>query len=260
MAEPEVRDDLTFSIADIIDNQLETSDKIEIGRVADIEAEWRDDGQLVLINLVTGPQALARRVSSRLLPIFRFFLRDRFEHRISVKEVESFGPTLHLRDKAADYPVGQSERWIAEHILRWIPGSGYFPIILPECEALARSALARWIGAEMQSKRTIFIGDLLGSGILTADGRHIGHVVDIQLTRGNEHKATALVYGAHGWLYRWHVLAPLAGKFGLSFEPDTIPWNAVDRFENLTITLKRGYEPEPKKQRLLPPAKKDDER
>lgn len=259
MDRPEVHDDLTFSIADIIDNQLETSDKIEIGRVADIEAEWRDEGQLVLTNLVTGPQALAGRVSSRLRPIFRFFLRDRFEHRIPIKEVEKFGPTLHLRGKAADYPVGQSDRWIADHILRWIPGSGYSPIILPGCEAPARSALARWIGAEMQSKRTIFIGNLLGSKILTADGRHIGHVVDIQLTRDNEHKATSLVYGAHGWLYRWHVLASFASKFGLRFEPDTIPWNAVDRFENLTVIIKRGYEPEPQKLRLLPSVKKDDE-
>ena len=242
MDKPGVRDDLTFSVADIIDNQLETSDKIEIGRVADIEGEWRDDGQLVLTNLVTGPQALAGRVSSRLRPIFRFFLRDRFEHRIPIKEVENFGPTLHLRGRAADYPVGQSDRWIADHILRWIPGSGHFPNILPECEARARSATARWVGAEMQSKRTIFIGDLLGSKILTADGIHIGHVVDIQLTRSDEHKATALVYGAHGWLYRWHVLVvPFASRFGLSFEPDTIPWNAVDRFEYLTIILKRGY-------------------
>ena len=125
MDEPRVRDDLTFSVADIIDNQLETADKIEIGRVADIEAEWRDDGQLVLTNLVTGPQALAGRVSSCLEPIFRFFLRDRFEHRIPVKEVENFGPTLHLRGKAAQYPVGQADKWIADHILRWIPGSGH---------------------------------------------------------------------------------------------------------------------------------------
>ena len=247
------------SVADILDNQLETSDKVEIGRVADIEVEWSDDGQLVLTNLVTGPQALAGRVSSRLRPIFSLFIRDRFEHRIAIKEVENFGPTLHLRGRAADYPVGQSERWIADHILRWIPGSGHSPIILPECEALARSALTRWIGAEIQSKRTIFIADLLGSKILTAEGKHIGHVVDIQLDRGNQHKVTALVYGAHAWLYRWHVLAPFASKFGFSFEPDTIPWHAVDQFENLTIILKRGYEPEPKKQRLLHPVKKDDE-
>ncbi len=125
MDQSNVREDRTFSVADILDNQLETSDKIEIGRVADIEAEWRADGQLVLTNLVTGPQALAGRVSSPLRPIFRFFLRDRFEQRIPIEEVEGYGPTLHLRGKAAEYPVGQSERWISDHILRWIPGSGH---------------------------------------------------------------------------------------------------------------------------------------
>jgi hypothetical protein len=38
--------------------------------------------------------------------------------------VKKFGPTLHLRGKAEQYDIGQSDRWIAEHILRWIPGSG----------------------------------------------------------------------------------------------------------------------------------------
>jgi hypothetical protein len=52
-------------------------------------------------------------------------LRDRFEHRIPIDDIEDFKPTLHLRRNAADYKVGQSERWIADHILRWIPGSGY---------------------------------------------------------------------------------------------------------------------------------------
>src|SRR5436305_13584776 len=93
---------------DIMDSQLETRDKRHIGRVADIEAEWRDDGKLVLTNIVTGPQALTGRVASHLLPIARFLLRDRFEHRIPLSEVENFGPTLHLRRKAKDYAVGQS--------------------------------------------------------------------------------------------------------------------------------------------------------
>ncbi len=123
--EPMYRHDQALSIADILDNQLETSDQIEISRVADIEAEWRDDGTLVLTHVVTGPQALARRVPSHLEPIFRFLLGNRFEHRIPLSDIEDFAPTLHLRKKAADYAVGQSERWIADHILRWIPGSGY---------------------------------------------------------------------------------------------------------------------------------------
>ena len=112
------------AISDIIDNQLETRDKHKIGRVADIEAEWREDGRLVLTHIVTGPQALAGRVASHLEPLFKFLLRDRFEHRLPISEIEDFGPTLRLRKKAADYQVGQADTWIAEHILRWIPGSG----------------------------------------------------------------------------------------------------------------------------------------
>ncbi len=109
---------------DFMDSQLETSDKRHIGRVADIEAEWRDDGRLVLVNIVTGPEALTGRVASHLRPIARFLLRGRFEHHIPLSDVENVGPTLRLRKKAKDYSVGQSDRWIADHILRWIPGNG----------------------------------------------------------------------------------------------------------------------------------------
>ncbi len=116
--------DELFSIRDILDSQLLTSDGRRIGRVADIEAELRADGSLRLTNLIVGPQALAGRVHRGLELLFRFFLRDRFEYRIPISEVNKFGPTLHLRGKADQYDVGQSERWIAEHILRWIPGSG----------------------------------------------------------------------------------------------------------------------------------------
>lgn len=91
--------------------------------------------------------------------------------------------------------------------------------------------------------KTLYIGDLLGSKIVTSEGKKIGHVVDIEITPDQEHKVTVLVYGRHGWLFRWHVLHPFAEKFGLRFEPDSVPWDAVDRFEHLTITLKPGREP-----------------
>lgn len=118
------RSDDVFSVRDILDSQLETSDHIEIGRVADITVEVYDDGTVVLTHVITGPQALAGRVNLRLKPLFRFVLRDRFEHAIPMSELKEFGPTLYLHGKAKQYAVGQSERWIADHILRWIPGSG----------------------------------------------------------------------------------------------------------------------------------------
>ncbi len=122
--EQALRDDI-FSIRDIMDSQLETSDDIEIGRVADIEAEWREDGSLVLTSLMNGPQTLMGRVSPHLTQVARWLFRDKFDHCIPISDVERFGPTLRLRGRAEDYPVGRSERWIAQYILRWIPGSGY---------------------------------------------------------------------------------------------------------------------------------------
>src|SRR6188472_287460 len=90
--------DRTLTMRDIMDGQLESNEGRELGRVADIEAEWRDDGSLVLTHLVVGPQALAGRVSSRLRPIARWLLRDRFEHRVPISEVAKLsGGTVHLR-------------------------------------------------------------------------------------------------------------------------------------------------------------------
>lgn len=109
----------------IMDNQLETCDDIEIGRVADIEAELHPDGRLVLTKLMTGPEALAGRVSSHLRPIVHFLLRNRFEHSIPIDEIDGFHPTLRLRGRAIDYATGESERWIANHIFRWLPRSGW---------------------------------------------------------------------------------------------------------------------------------------
>src|SRR5947207_2526778 len=98
----------------------------------------------------------------------------------------------------------------------------------------------------MQHPKSLFLEDLLGSKIVTAEGKTIGHVVDIRITHGREYIVTALVFGQHGWLYRWHVLHSLAEKFGLRIEPNTIPWDVVERFECCTVTLKPGYEPKRK--------------
>ena len=110
---------------DILDGQLESADRRKLGRVADVEAEWRPDGTLVLKDLLIGPQALAGRVSSHLRPIARALLRDRFEHRIPVGAIKEIGPTVRLLGPAAHYDVGHAEEWIVDHILRFIPGSGH---------------------------------------------------------------------------------------------------------------------------------------
>lgn len=110
-------------MGDLMDMQIEACDGHNLGRVADVEAELREDGSLVLTHLVTGPQALAGRIASRLRPVARFLLRDRFECRIPLSEIADVGLTIQLRGPADAYGIDRSERWIARHILRFIPGS-----------------------------------------------------------------------------------------------------------------------------------------
>lgn len=82
-------------------------------------------GVAIALSLLTGPEALAGRISSRLRPIVHFLLRNRFEHSIPIDEIGGFHPTLRLRGRAIDYATGESERWLANHIFRWLPGSGW---------------------------------------------------------------------------------------------------------------------------------------
>lgn len=109
---------------DLIDEQIVTADGRAIGRVADIEASWREDGQLVLTGLCVGPQSLARRVSGRLGPLARFIFRGKFDYVIPIDEIKQVSLDLQLRQDAAHYRVGHADRWVVDHILRFIPGNG----------------------------------------------------------------------------------------------------------------------------------------
>jgi hypothetical protein len=109
---------------DLMDGQLRGADDVDIGRVADIEAEWGPDGQLVLRRFWCGPEALARRVSSRLGRIVARLTRGRFDRSIPVEEVASLEElVIKLRGPSGRYQVGRSERWLASRLSRLLPGA-----------------------------------------------------------------------------------------------------------------------------------------
>ena len=110
---------------DLMDGELLAGDGRALGRVDDVAAELDDDGTVRLVDIVTGPEALAGRVASRLRPVARRVFRGRLDSRIPLTEVEEVGPTIRLRGPAAAYRTGRSDRWVAERILRWIPWSGW---------------------------------------------------------------------------------------------------------------------------------------
>lgn len=110
---------------DLMDQELHSGDRRPLGRVADVVGELDDSGRLRLVELVTGPEALAGRVSSRLRPLAHRLLHGRFDRRIPLGEVAKVEPDVELRQPASAYPLGRSDAWIADHVLRWIPGSGW---------------------------------------------------------------------------------------------------------------------------------------
>jgi len=88
--------------------------------------------------------------------------------------------------------------------------------------------------------RTIFIEDLLSSRIVTAEGRKVGRVVDLELARGPGYKVTAILMGTFGWLDRLHVIGPAARFLRRAPKPKSIPWDEVEKFEGFVVTLKAG--------------------
>lgn len=93
-----------------------------------------------------------------------------------------------------------------------------------------------------EAPRTIRIADLIGSKVVTADGRKLGRVVDLQLSPGPTYRLTGVVYGRYGWLSRLHVLHLVERFLGDRAKACNLPWEAVDRFEGFKVTLKRGGE------------------
>jgi hypothetical protein len=93
-----------------------------------------------------------------------------------------------------------------------------------------------------QQARHIWIEDLIGSKIVTAEGKAIGRVVDCTLTAPPEYRVKGLLFGRYAWLYRLHVLHPFAEKLGLSVTPREVPWEAVADYAAYTVTLKPGHE------------------
>lgn len=83
-----------------------------------------------------------------------------------------------------------------------------------------------------------FISDLLGSQIVTDEGKVLGHVRDIQLTSGPEYKVIALMYGSGGFLHRFHMLNPIRKGTPSPIKHETIRWDAVASFDGSVVKLK----------------------
>lgn len=94
----------------------------------------------------------------------------------------------------------------------------------------------------MPEIRHLLIEDLIGSKIVSADGRQVGHVVEVRVSPGPVHRILSLLYGRYGWLSRLHMHRSARNTLGLHVVPHEVPWEAVDRFERFTVWLKPDWD------------------
>ena len=88
---------------------------------------------------------------------------------------------------------------------------------------------------------TLRLEELLYKKIITSEGKLIGHVFDIQLSREGEFRVTALMYGEKSMLFRLHTHEPFARVYRINQKPKTIPWEVVEKIDHAAIHLKPGY-------------------
>jgi sporulation protein YlmC with PRC-barrel domain len=95
----------------------------------------------------------------------------------------------------------------------------------------------------MKQAKTITrnLEELLYKKIITAEGKLIGHVFDIQISRDGEFRITALMYGEKSMLFRLHTHEPFARVFRFNQKPNTISWEEVENIDHAAIHLKSGY-------------------
>jgi hypothetical protein len=116
--------DVALVVRDVLDGQLLSSDIVRLARVADVELASDDDGGLRVAAVAIGPEALGRRIAARVGRFLGRVLDGRFDHRIGLEEIVEIGPWIRLRGTADDYDIGARDRWLADHLLRFVPGSG----------------------------------------------------------------------------------------------------------------------------------------
>jgi hypothetical protein len=92
------------------------------------------------------------------------------------------------------------------------------------------------------ARKTVTIEDLVGSKVVTAEGKQVGRVTEVQVTPGPEYRVIGLDVGLTAWLERLHLLGRLVALRGTDIKPRTASWDDVDRYERFTVALKPGRE------------------
>jgi sporulation protein YlmC with PRC-barrel domain len=119
----------------LLDRQLVDRRGVLCGKVDDLELEPSEDGRTWYVTaIVTGPGALMvrsghRRLGGWLRHFARTFVSgsEADPGRVPFRAVRTVGDEVVLSIDAEDLATHGGERWVRDHVIRRIPGSGHDP-------------------------------------------------------------------------------------------------------------------------------------
>ncbi len=117
----------------LLDRQLVDREGRMAGCIDDLELDRSDDGRLYVTAILSGPGSLAQRLGrvrygSWLRRVHRVVsLPDGDPDRIPFNRVSDIGDHVALAADRAELGSSSGERWVRDHVVAHIPGSGHAP-------------------------------------------------------------------------------------------------------------------------------------
>ena len=118
----------------LLDRQLVAHDDLNAGCCDDLELAYTETGdQLYVTAILSGPGALSYRLNARRLGRWRrrvhreVAVGDDDPTRIPFNVVSDVGPSIKLGRDADGVGSASTERWVRDHVIGPIPGSGHAP-------------------------------------------------------------------------------------------------------------------------------------
>jgi hypothetical protein len=173
----------------LLDHQIDSPDGTPVAKVDDIELVMVD-GTLTATALLCGPGALGPRLPGRLgtwtTAIWRRLSLEQHPApiRLSLTDVRSIGSSLTLTPEAANNAKDRLtlERWLGQHLIDRIPGSGAEPASEPAQRL--RGSAPTVAPAQIRSAQTVLLSELCTYSAWAGD-RLLGNVHEIIATQPN---------------------------------------------------------------------------
>lgn len=114
----------------LLDDQVIDAEDRPVGRVDDVEIELDESGAPHLVALLVGQQALGERLGGtfgRTVAAIAGRLRESSDEpaRVPFELVAGIDPLVRLNRALRDLAgIAGLERWLAHHVVRWVPGAG----------------------------------------------------------------------------------------------------------------------------------------